>query len=88
MSFTTYSMPKGAIINKLKEIGLDQQEDRVSPEKEMVQVVKRVENYETPSVEYSKTIYNNEELGNMERGVEKAPQAPTVAVKTVEVQKI
>lgn len=67
MNATIYVTPKKDILKKLKEIGLDQQEDREGPAKEADKVAKAEDSYEGTDTEYFATIYDRDELKNMER---------------------
>lgn len=57
MNLYTVQTDKRAILKKLKEIGLDQQEDRESPDKEMDRVIAQKETSEGSNVEYYNTLY-------------------------------
>ncbi len=67
MQGTIYTTPKQAILKKLKEIGMDKQEDRKGPEAEATKVANRIEKFEGTDVEYSKSIYKKDELKSLER---------------------
>ena len=68
MNYTIYTTPKQAILKKLKEIGMEQQEDRKSVDSEMDKVLKDSGNYGSKDTEYFKTIYSNEELKQLHNG--------------------
>jgi len=67
MKATIYTTPKAAILAKLKEIGMAQQEDRKGPDAEMSRVAKREEKFDGTDTEYFKTIYNEKGLANREK---------------------
>lgn len=75
---------KSAIIKKLEEIGLAQQEDRCGPEDEMIRVVKREEKFEEEDVEYLKSIYTSDKLRNLEIEGSYMKIKPTKDLKAVE----
>lgn len=88
MNATIYVTPKQAILKKLKEIGLDQQEDRNGPAKEADKVAKAEEKFEGTDTEYFATIYDADELKNMERqgshpDAKKSPTAEQPAVEEI-----
>jgi len=88
--FYSMQVDKPTILKKLKEIGLAQQEDRVSPDIEMTKVIQRVEKHPDRTVEYSKTIYKSKELQDLERfGTfpPNAAQEPTKEKKGLEEAK-
>lgn len=78
MNVTIYTTPKQAILKKLKEIRMDKLEDRKGPANEAAKVASREEKFEGTDVEYSKTIYDTDELKNLERKGSH-PKAATVA---------
>ncbi len=83
MNATIYTTPKAAILKKLKEIGMAQQEDRKGPDAEMDRIVKREEKFDGTDTEYSKTIYNEKGLANHEmHGSVKVPTSEQKAVDT------
>ncbi len=67
------------VLKKLKSLGLGQLEQREKVEKDMQAAVKKVDvDNSNPEVEYSKTIYDNDELKDLENPKEnkdiKAPK--------------
>lgn len=83
MNATIYTTPKAAILKKLKEIGMAQQEDRKGPENEMNRVANREEKFDGTDTEYFKTIYSKAEDGNDMAGREEQKNAkqPTTDTK-------
>jgi len=67
MQGTIYTTPKQAILKKLKEIGMTQQEDRKGPEAEANKVASREEKFEGTDTEYMKSVYDKDELRDLER---------------------
>jgi len=88
MQGTIYTTPKQAILKKLKEIGMDQQEDRKGPAEEVSKVASREEKFDGTDTEYFKSIYNKEELRDLERkGSHPGTLAPTKEQPAVEESK-
>ncbi len=67
MNWHVYKTPKQAILDKLKEIGMAQLEDRKGPEKEMNAVANKTDSYDGTETEYFKTVYDKDELKELER---------------------
>jgi len=63
MQAMVYRTPKAEILKKLKEIGMDKQEDRKSPDNEMERVVKREDIVPGTETKYFKTIYGIDDDG-------------------------
>ena len=85
MTWSIYKTDKASILKKLKEIGLDQQEDRKGPQDEMNKVTAHEEKFDGTDTEYFKTIYNEKCLSNREKHGSQA--APTKDVKAVVEEK-
>ena len=67
MNATIYTTPKSAILKKLKEIGLAQQEDRKGPAAEADRIASKEEKFEGTDTEYFKTIYSSDNLKDLEQ---------------------
>ena len=90
MQATIYATPKQAILKKLKEIGMDQQEDREGPAKEADKVANQEEKFEGTDTEYFSSIYDRDEMKDLERVGSHPPKGntnPTAEQPAVEESK-
>lgn len=67
MTVSIYKTDKSKILKKLKEIGMDVQEDRISPEKEACEVASKEEKFDGTDTEYFKSIYDEKGLAHREQ---------------------